>query len=104
MHYISDFTNQVLCGDCRQVLAPLPSGSVDFVLTDPPYLVDYRDRNGRALRGDREGGWLAPAFREIYRVLKSNSFCVSFYGWNRVDKFFAAWKAAGFRPAGHLVW
>jgi adenine-specific DNA-methyltransferase len=39
----------------------------------------------------------------MYRVLKPNRFCVSFYGWNRVDAFFAAWKAAGFRPVGHLV-
>jgi adenine-specific DNA-methyltransferase len=35
--------------------------------------------------------------------LKYNSFLVCFYGWNRVDAFFAAWKAAGFHPVGHLV-
>lgn len=104
MHYISEFTNRVLCGDCQQVLGRLPSGSMDFVLTDPPYLVNYRDRSGRHLAGDREADWLAPAFAEVYRVLKDHSFCVSFYGWQRVDDFFAAWKAAGFRPAGHLVW
>lgn len=28
---------------------------------------------------------------------------VSFYGWNRVDRFMAAWKRAGFSVAGHLV-
>ncbi len=26
-----------------------------------------------------------------------------FYGWNRVDIFMQAWKAAGFRVVGHLV-
>jgi site-specific DNA-methyltransferase (adenine-specific) len=26
-----------------------------------------------------------------------------FYGWNRVDKFFNAWKDAGFQPVGHIV-
>jgi DNA modification methylase len=26
-----------------------------------------------------------------------------FYGWTRVDEFFAAWRAAGFQPVGHLV-
>jgi adenine-specific DNA-methyltransferase len=35
--------------------------------------------------------------------VKPNRFCVSFYGWNKVDVFFAAWKAAGFAPVGHLV-
>ncbi len=28
---------------------------------------------------------------------------VSFYGWNRVDRFMAAWKNAGFSVVGHLV-
>jgi hypothetical protein len=27
---------------------------------------------------------------------------VSFYGWNRVDSFFSAWKGAGFTPVGCL--
>lgn len=28
---------------------------------------------------------------------------VSFYGWNRVDRFMAAWKAAGFYAVGQIV-
>jgi adenine-specific DNA-methyltransferase len=39
----------------------------------------------------------------MYRVLQRDRFLVSFYGWNRVDLFFSAWKQAGFRPVGHLV-
>src|SRR5262249_47594743 len=26
------------------------------------------------------------------------------YGWNKADRFLAAWKAAGLYPVGHLVW
>ena len=104
MQYISQFSNRIINGDCVSVLPQLPAESVDFVLTDPPYLVNYHSRDGRSIAGDGESAWLKPAFHEIYRVLKPNSFCVSFYGWNRVDEFFAAWKTAGFRPAGHLVW
>ena len=54
--------------------------------------------------GDVDGQWLAPSFAQLYRVLKPGRFCVSFYGWNKVDQFFAAWKAAGFSAVGHLVW
>jgi adenine-specific DNA-methyltransferase len=39
-----------------------------------------------------------------FDVLKNNRFCVSFYGWSRVDSFFAAWRSAGFRPVGHVIW
>ena len=30
--------NTILQGDCLQILPQLAAGSVDFVLTDPPYL------------------------------------------------------------------
>lgn len=46
---------------------------------------------------------MRPAFREIYRVLKSDALCLSFYGWNKTDVFFDAWQAAGFRIVGHIV-
>jgi site-specific DNA-methyltransferase (adenine-specific) len=35
--------------------------------------------------------------------LKDGGFFVSFYGWNKVDLVMAAWRAAGFRIVGHLV-
>lgn len=95
--------DQVLLGDCRAVLATLPEASFDFCLTDPPYLVDYRDRAGRSLAGDRDGAWLEPAFEAVYRVLKPNTVCVSFYGWTKTDEFMRAWRRAGFRIAGHLT-
>jgi hypothetical protein len=55
--------------------------SVDLVVTDPPYLVNYRDRSGRTIKNDNGG---AGVLADAYRVLKPNSFCVCFYGWNRV--------------------
>jgi DNA modification methylase len=94
--------NTVVNGDCLQVLPQLDTGSVDFVLTDPPYLVQYKDRSGRTIQNDSAPAILN-AFTDVYRVLKPNTFCVSFYGWNRVDAFFAAWKRAGFTPVGHLI-
>ena len=37
---------------------------VDFILTDLPYFVRYRDRTGRAIAND-DDGWVMPAFRAI---------------------------------------
>jgi site-specific DNA-methyltransferase (adenine-specific) len=79
------------------------SESVDFILTDPPYLVRYRDRGGRKVANDDNARWMKPAFAEMYRLLKPGSFALSFYGWNKTDLFFDAWKAAGFRIVGHVV-
>jgi hypothetical protein len=38
----------------------VPSNSVDFILTDPPYLVNYRDRSGRTIQNDYRGIIFAP--------------------------------------------
>ena len=58
-------------------------------------LVAYRDRSGRTIANDDDDAWLRPAFRQIHRVMKDSTLCVSFYGWHKVDAFFAAWRAAG---------
>ena len=63
-------------GDCRDVMRELPSGTVDLVLTDPPYLVSYTGRWGsdaEMIEGDSDPGWIAPAFVECWRVLKNDS-------------------------------
>lgn len=91
-------------GDCIAALAHLEAESVDLVATDPPYVCHYRDRIGRSIAGDREAEWIAPAFREIHRVMKPDTLCVSFYGWQHADAFMQAWKAAGLTPVGHIVW
>jgi adenine-specific DNA-methyltransferase len=88
-------TDQILQGDCTRVLRTLPDASVDLVVTDPPYGVRYRDRLNRTIANDDHPERILGAFNDVYRVLKPDTFCVSFYGWNR---------RAGFVPVGHIVW
>jgi DNA modification methylase len=95
--------NVILHGDCLDILPRLPAASVDFVLTDPPYIAHYRSSDGRHVPNDDNDAWLKPAFAEIHRVLARDRFAVSFYGWPHADKFLTAWRAAGFRIVGHLV-
>ena len=91
---------KIINGDCQKVLERLRSACVDLVVTDPPYLVNYRDRHGRQIMNDVDSSWLEPAFLEIARVLKPGRFCVSFYGWNQADRFLDTWKEVGLRPVG----
>jgi site-specific DNA-methyltransferase (adenine-specific) len=95
--------NSVIQGDSTVVLKSLPSASVDFVLTDPPYFVKYRDRLGRTIRNDRYPGTVLDAFKDVARILKPNRLCVSFYSWNHVGAFTSAWKEADLYPVGHIV-
>jgi site-specific DNA-methyltransferase (adenine-specific) len=100
---MSILANTILHADCIKALPMLPDNTVDFVLTDPPYLVNYRPRDGRTFAGDKDAAWLKPAFAEMYRVLKADGYAFSFYGWPHADRFMEAFRAAGFRPVGHFI-
>src|SRR5688500_6569893 len=97
-------SNEIIQGDCTRVLRELPDAFVDLIVTDPPYGVRYQDRFGRTVANDDDPSRILGAFTDLYRVLKRDSLCISFYGWGLVDDFFRAWRKAGFRPVGHIVW
>jgi len=97
------FQNTIINADCIKALPMLPDNSVDFILTDPPYITNYKSRDGRRVPNDDNDLWLKPAFAEMFRVLADASFAVSFYGWPQADKFLQAYRAAGFRVVGHLM-
>ena len=101
---LSRMVNQVNHGDCLSLLRQLPDACADMVLTDPPYLVAYRDRSGRTIANDDNRRWMFPAFAELYRILKPDSYCVSFYGWSKADRFLSVWRECGLYPVGHFVW
>ncbi|MGE4045270.1 MAG: DNA methyltransferase [Acetobacteraceae bacterium] len=91
-------------GDCIDILKSFAADSIDLVLTDPPYVCRYRDGTGRTVANDNRSDWIAPAFREIARVMRPDTLCISFYGWTAVEHFIHAWRAAGLAPVGHIVW
>lgn len=45
-------TSEVRHGECVRLMRRMPDESIDFILTDPPYLCRYRDRHGRTVRND----------------------------------------------------
>jgi adenine-specific DNA-methyltransferase len=96
--------DKITLGDCQTVLRALPDACADMVLTDPPYVTRYLDRAGRRVPNDDNTRWMYPAFSEIYRVLKPDSYAVSFYGWGKAERFLSVWRECGFRPVGHFVW
>lgn len=101
--HLNTTADRLIHGDCLTTLPALATASVDFILTDPPYIARYASRDGRRIVNDDNDRWLRPAFAQMHRVLANDRFAVSFYGWPHADKFIAAYRAAGFRIVGHLV-
>lgn len=64
--------NQVIQGDCLEVMKDIPDKSIDMILTSPPY-DNLRDYKGYTF--NFEG-----IAREIYRVLKDGGVCVWIVG------------------------
>jgi len=69
-----DYVNQIICGDCLDVLKELPDGAVDCCVTSPPYwgLRDYGVEGQLGLEKTPEEyvAKMVEVFREVRRVLK----------------------------------
>lgn len=64
-----DFLDQIICGDCEQVLRQLPSNSIDLIFTSPPY-ADQRKHTYGGVKPDEYVDWFLPKTAELLRVLK----------------------------------
>ena len=89
-------------GDCLEVMKGIPDGSVDLVLTDPPYNI-ARDNNfhtmGRA--GIDFGEWdkgfdLFSYIDEVYRVLDRNGSFIVFNDWKNLGDIVKHAEKLGF--------
>lgn len=96
--------NQIIEGDAAQVLKTIPAGTIDLVVTDPPYLVNYQDRTGRSLRNDDNPAGVLPVFEPMARAMNKDSYAICFAGWSALPQFTQAWDAAGLRIVSQIVW
>ena len=80
---------RLILGDCIEKMKELPSESVDCIITDPPYGINYRSNYGQRgykLRIQTAREWdaqfnLEPYFLELMRVLKTPGHMYIFGTW-----------------------
>lgn len=69
---LSNYIDKFICGDCESEMKNIPSESIDFVFTSPPYadqIKDYGNKTKR-IKTDEYVEWFLPKAKEIYRILK----------------------------------
>lgn len=96
-------------GDCLEIMQSIPDCSVDMVLTDPPYGIDYqsariKDKAKRKpkIMGDKE---TQTAFiSEIARVLKPTGAVCIFTRWDVQQKVIDEMTAYGMKPRNVIIW
>ena len=101
--------DQYIQGDAFELMPLIPDGSVDLVLTDPPYGIDYQS-NRRVVKeklpkfnGDKDLEWLTVFVDEAYRVLADDRHFYCFCRWDTYPMFKAAVEKR-FQVKNALVW
>jgi site-specific DNA-methyltransferase (adenine-specific) len=89
---------RIIEGDCTAALADLSDGSVDAIVTDPPYGLGFMGREWDALPPG------LPWARECLRVLKPGGHLLAFGGTRTYHRLTCAVEDAGFEIRDCLAW
>lgn len=116
------YLNQIILGDCQEIMRTMPDNCVDAIVTDPPYGLskepditevlshwlngeDYT-HNGNGFMG-KEWDSFVPnpsVWKEAYRVLKPGGYLLSFAGTRTVDLMGISLRLAGFEMHPIMAW
>lgn len=97
-------------GDCLEVMKSIPDESIDLIVTDPPYLINYssnwnlKGNSGKPIIGDDDYDLIEKSIKEMYRVLKNNSAAYIFCSSKRIDYFMKCCLDVGFIIKNSIIW
>jgi site-specific DNA-methyltransferase (adenine-specific) len=112
--------NKLYHGDCLEEMSKIPDGSIDLVLTDPPYRMNHTTGGhvniglknkwqGNIKAGNTVMGFsyeirFADWLPVVYRVLKPSGHCYVFCNDKNVRELLNEATNVGFRESNILVW
>src|SRR3989338_10723306 len=64
LSFPDDFVNKIVCGDALEIMRLIPDGSVDLVVTSPPY--NLKNSTGNGMKDCRGGKWANAALQKGY--------------------------------------
>jgi DNA modification methylase len=90
--------NQIIHGDCLEVLKTIPDGSIDLILTDPPYGLSFMGKNwDHDVPGVQF--WI-----EALRVAKPGAHLFAFGGTRTFHRLAVAIEDAGWEIRDTIMW
>lgn len=109
--------NQIYNMDCLQGMKHIPARTIDLVITDPPFAIEFRAKRSnynrtqsRVLEGYNEIPrekyyefslrWM----KEAHTLLKPSGSMYVFSGWNNLRDILTALDEAGFITVNHIIW
>jgi site-specific DNA-methyltransferase (adenine-specific) len=114
---------ELIKGDCLEYMATMADNSVDLIVTDPPYLMDYKTgrRNGKSdpfqvertnnethkfatvIAGDNDPDLISNYIAECWRIMKDDTAMYIFCNSNKVA-FFVNELEKYFTMRNIIVW
>ena len=109
--------NQIYHMDCLDGMVRIPDNSIDLVITDPPFAIDFRAKRsnynrsyGRVLEGYTEikeedyfqftVSWM----KKIKSLIKPSGSMYIFSGWNNLKDILLALDELGYVTVNHIIW
>ncbi|MHA2141040.1 MAG: DNA-methyltransferase [Candidatus Thorarchaeota archaeon] len=102
--------------DCIQGMKNLPEESVDLIIADPPFGIDFDGKSSVYNRDERlvvenyeevNGSYTDFTNRwigELPRVLKDEGSVYIFSGWTNLERVLSGAREAGLSTLNHIVW
>jgi site-specific DNA-methyltransferase (adenine-specific) len=100
---------RVECGDCLELLRQLPDGSVDVVVTDPPYGISYQsarrtDKSKWKPKIANDGKPYIWWMHDAARLLKDGGRLLCFCRWDTAEAFRLAIEWSGLTVRSQIIW
>jgi site-specific DNA-methyltransferase (adenine-specific) len=103
--FLDDYDVLVYAGDCIEVMARMPEASVDAIVTDPPYGLEFMGRDWDGF-GTPLGfqTWTESWAREAFRILKPGGHLLAFAGTRTYHRMASGVEDAGFEIRDCIAW
>ena len=103
--FLDDADVILYAGDCIDVMSRMPEASVDAIVTDPPYGLEFMGKNWDGF-GTPLGfqTWTEAWAREAFRVLKPGGHLLAFAGTRTYHRMASGVEDAGFEIRDCIAW
>lgn len=92
----------MLLGDCLTEMRKMQDNSIDFVVCDPPYGIDFMSRDFDKFKD--QVAFKSETWREVLRIVKPGSMIAAFGGDRTHHHLMNALEAAGFEIRTCIYW
>ncbi|MBM3229945.1 site-specific DNA-methyltransferase [Candidatus Parvarchaeota archaeon] len=97
--------SKLILGDCIEKMKELPAESIDAIITDPPYGLEFMGKEWDGFRTPLDyENWTAAWAEQAFRVMKTGGFLFSFGGTRTYHRMTCGIEDAGFQIRDCLAW